>query len=110
MTLIEQLKNAKYAPSDSKWVQFIIDHKNYIIENSTVVTLDKNTMNTYKFKPLIFLSSKNVSYDVMWIVCFINGFLDPINFHNLYSIYIPNESVIYNLKIKYNTFVKSLNS
>lgn len=108
MTLIEQINTVKYKADDEKWVQFILDHKKYLIDNSRVVSININTMNTYRYKPYLFLSSKKVDFGLMWIVCFLNGFNDFHKFDNLSFIYIPDNDLIYNLRVKYNTFKKEM--
>lgn len=108
MTLMEQINAVKYKADDSQWVQFILDHKQYLIDNSTIVPIDVNTMNTYRYKPYLFLTSKKVDFGMMWIVCFINDCNDFHKFDNLSFLYIPSNDTIYNLRVKFNTFKKDL--
>jgi len=107
-SLIETLRNTKYTASSSTWVQFIKDHKDYIKSNSERMLIPTGTMNAFKYKPMTFLTTKGISYDKMWIVLFINDIVDPINFTNRLAIYIPRDQLIYDLKIKHNTFAKAV--
>lgn len=106
MSLIESLKNKDYAPTSKQWVQFIQDHINFLKEKSKKVILSVNTMNTYRYKPNAFLASQQVKYEIFWVVLLINRILNPVDFNNISIVYIPTANVIYDLKVKFNTFLK----
>lgn len=105
-SLATQLRTVKYSPSEEKWFNFIQDHKEYLKSVSKTVYIDVNLMNSYKFRPKDFLSYLNIKYDVMWVILLINKILDPTEFVNKDYILIPDESTIYDLRIRYSTYIK----
>lgn len=109
LSLAEKLRNdIDYSPSDSKWFQFIQDHKDYIKEKSKLVFIDRNIMNSYKFRPFDLLSYLKIKYNLFWIILFINNIIEPTSFENITFMYIPDENILYNLRMNYNTFSKNL--
>lgn len=109
-SLFESLNDMKYNPSDIRWVHFIQDHKNYLISNSETIVISENISNLYKYRPVDFLKSISVSFDMIWIIQFINDILEPMNFVNKSHIYKPTVKTISDLKIRYNTYFKKLSS
>jgi len=107
-SLADQLRDKEYKASNLKWVHYIQDHMDYIKETSEIVLINVNQMNSYKLRPIDFFLNLNVKYDLIWIAQFINGITDATKFIDKTYVFVPKESVLYDLQIRFNTYLKSL--
>ena len=104
MTLISTLTNLKgdFGSEDKAWVRFIKDHKDYILNNSTVTALSVADMLHYKYSPALYLESKDIHKSATWIFMLINQFNSAIDFVDLDEVFLPANTILVELKGIYN--------
>jgi len=96
-----------FSNSDDDWVTFIMDHKEYIKNNSTPITITLEDKNKYKYMFKAFLRSKNFRQESFWIIAIINNLTDPDKeFTERNYLFIPSQDTITNLYRKYKTSKK----
>ena len=103
-TLAERLDSLKYKTTDSEWLLFIQNHKKYIKEKSGQLIVTANNIDTYKYRPTSFLISKSVPFEIIQIVLIVNNIVDNLKFISPMTLYIPDESLLSNLKRQFKTF------
>jgi len=90
--------------SSSGWLQFLQDHREYIINKSKQITISPNDMAYYKFRISKYL--KNKGYGVQCALAFriINHIKSDADFNeSITEVYIPSTSVLNELRRSYTT-------
>lgn len=99
------LKNYTNTATDSNWIRFIQDHKEYIKNRSNRRQLNINEISIYKNKLREFITVQQLCpYDLVWILFLINDMTDRMSLENKNALYVPDTTTINDLKKKYNTF------
>jgi len=112
-TYSERLQNVftdMYDFSDSSWVHFLKDHRNYLLSNSEIITLDPNVMNSFRYHTTQLLQEYNVDQRMYWIVLFLNQIKGEWGVVDLDTLIIPTESAVSNLWGKYQSYKTKISS
>lgn len=84
--------------SDVNWVQFIRDHKQYILNKCTTKEVDVYYMLKYKYRPTHFMLDNNYQWQMTWIMMFINDIPNESYFNeNITSLKMFEASLIIDL-------------
>ena len=85
---------------EPEWVQFINDHKRYIRQKSSIVSLTTYDLARYKFRPFEYFRDKASAHQTLtWIYCLINDIRTIENFNQTISkLWIPDPKVITDLR------------
>jgi hypothetical protein len=102
-----KIKEGQYYDTDSKWRQFIIDHKLYLKNNSIKRYPSETYLNKYKYDLSGYLRSLNMPASCTWIVRIINDMPTDKEFVNIKSIYVPELPIIKDLFKTYRTIYYS---
>lgn len=98
------LINSKgYGPEDPDWVQFVSDHKSWLIANSEVKQFTAYDLGRYKYRPREFAIDK-AGYDLgaYWIILFVNDIRSPDEFNeSITQLRIPRSDIIIQLRKLY---------
>lgn len=107
-TLSERLKekSAGLHNPEPEWVQFIKDHRRYIVEHSTTWYINPDVMGRYRYRLEEYLEfiKQPVPY---WLVIYINELQSNIDFTDMDYILIPDASYLDKLRKNYNTFISN---
>ena len=106
MALIDLLTNSldNYDDLDPDWKNFILDHKQYLIDKSTMAIISTSYMQGYRYSLRRYLRSISYNIHCAWIVGLVNNlptdvmFTDTVN-----SLRLPPFSVIESLYTTYLT-------
>lgn len=90
--------------TDPEWLLFIKDHRQQILEDSTIVYLDGNTIGRYEYKLRWFLEDNKINTDLIWIILELNNVKMETEFVNLDKLYIPDRSMLIMLRKQYVQF------
>lgn len=101
-TLAERILNLNnnYNNSDENWVQFIQDHKSYLMKNSVKVSIPPEVMFNYRYRPEELIRSYNYDKTIMWIIMWLNQ-LSYTEFNNITELWFPDINVLNSLKNKF---------
>ena len=80
--------------TNEQWFLYIKDNKDFIISRSTLVLINPDAMNLYKYRLEEFLTDYGVNPNNAWIVIWLNQLGSNINFNNLTELIIPSDTVI----------------
>jgi hypothetical protein len=107
MSLIDIInsKIGKYNNNDDAWVQFIKDHREPIIKNSTMREPSLTYQNPYMYNLDAYLRSIAFDMSAVWIVRYINGYDTSKDFKNVSYLYVPDMNYIRELYEVYRTNV-----
>ena len=106
MALIDMLTNSldNYDDTDPAWVQFISDHKQYLISQSTTAIISTSYMQGYQYSLKRYLRSIHYNTHCAWIVALVNNLPTDIMFTNgVNSLTLPPFSLIQSLYTTYLT-------
>ena len=106
MSLITLLQNSlnNYDDTDPLWYQFILDHKTYLIQNSSIRFITTAYLQTYTNNLKGYLQSISYPVNCAWIVGLINNIPNDVAFDTTISqLYIPPYSLIQTLYTNYIT-------
>lgn len=114
-TLIDEINTIntrynRYNASDPNWRQYVIDHRQLILNNSTDIPVDPNLMNTYTYRIRDFLTKINTDPAIDWIVLYINQLFTNENFVDVKKLFIPSVSFIDKLYMQYQTNITNKNN
>jgi len=101
--LNSKIKTNKYSNHDSEWERFVIDHRDYLLENSITRMISSAYMNQYQHNLKGYIRSINLDESVIWIIRFLNNLPTDREFKNISSIYIPSMQTIIDLYEQYQT-------
>jgi hypothetical protein len=106
MSLSQRLKTSvgNYTNTDSLWVQYVKDHRSYLLNLSNKIDIDSITMFNYRYRPEDFLAYKGYSKRVSWIILWLNQIYSHTDFVDLKYIFIPELSIIENLYATYKNY------
>ena len=96
---------------DDAWIQFLLDHREYIRERSTITTLDEKTMNRYRYRIRDFLQDTDgTSADCEQAFKIINRLGSNLDFNDsLRAVYVPPTNVVKEIRNSYYTCQQQLN-
>lgn len=106
MSLITILNNATsvYDDTDPAWRQFILDHKTYLLQQSTLRIITSAYIQRYSYNLQAYLQSVNYPTSAAWIIGILNAIPSNIEFDRSVSqLYIPPFSLIETLYTTYLT-------
>lgn len=97
-------KTSQHTQSDKDWVQFIHDHRAFILDRSDKYSLDINKLQRYRFRPNTLIGDFGIANTNVWIVLYINNipFGAGIPFY-VDSLWVPPTSVLTDLRAKFVT-------
>lgn len=96
-----------FSNTDNAWVTFIMDHKEYIKNNSSLVSISLEDKNKYKYMFKAFLRSKSINQESFWIISIINNLVDvDKEFTERDFLFAPGKDLITSLYRKYKTSIK----
>jgi hypothetical protein len=87
------------------WYQFVSDHKNYIRENSSYMTISRDVFNEVRHNLKRFLRQNNYTLKYTWVIEFINDHFTDMTFvaDNVNYIYIPTNEFMSTLFVTYKS-------
>lgn len=91
--------------NDDTWIQYLLDHREWIRLRSEIVVIDDAIMNRYQYRIREFLTDRKGT-DATCAQAFriVNRLSSERDFNrNLRIVYVPKSSVIVNLRNDYNT-------
>lgn len=91
-----------------EWQLFIKDHREYILETSTIVFIDPGKMTQYEYHLRWYLEDHDISTEILWIIMYLNNIYLESEFFNIDRLYIPKLDTIRELRKKYMLFNKML--
>ena len=94
--------------TDPEWLLFIKDHRKQILEESTVVYLTGSQMGRYEYHLRWFLEDNKINTDLIWIILELNNVKMETEFVNIDKLYIPDRSMLINLRKQYIQFKRVL--
>ena len=96
MTLVDMLKDKRSEIDDAnpKWVQFIKDHRDELIQNATVRTFSDDYMNIVRYDMRQYLRLASYPEGLDWIVFYINDIQNESDFNSLNRLLVPNQNQI----------------
>lgn len=100
---IKDMSEIGSSATDMDWMNYVIDHRDLIIQNSVQTPVDPQMMSQYRFRPHAFLDHLRVPRHFHWIVKFINHINHSIQFVGHRDILIPNTGYIQKLYEQYVT-------
>lgn len=90
--------------TDTGWIQFIRDHKQYLRDNSPVKTYAVLDLLPFKYRPEEFYVSVGGKIDMAWIFMFVNDLRDVTDFNeSLNQLWVVDPSVIVRLRRLYES-------
>ena len=89
-------RKGPYHDNTSEWVLLIRDHKEYIKQRSTLVTIAPDDLYKYQYMPGAYLyDTYRLSLSATWIFLFINDIPSVDDFKpGIRPVYIPAESTL----------------
>lgn len=97
-------KNSGLNVPEPEWIQYLKDHRRYLIEKSVNWYINPDQMGKYRYRLEEYLQSINCSIPA-WLVFYLNQIDSNIEFNNLEYILIPNEKYLDELRKSYNTYI-----
>lgn len=76
--------------TDIEWRLFVKDHRDRILENSVVMTLNNNDSSYYEYRLRDLLIAHGIKPELRWIVLWINQLYSEMEFHDIHTLYIPS--------------------
>ena len=106
MNLSANLKKliGDYGQTDPEWVQFIYDHRTYLLQNSTVVTLSQEDSYIYRYRPEAYFHKTDIDISKVWITLWLNQLTDICSFKGIETLHVPSDSVVSILKQTYENY------
>ena len=92
--------SSKYSPTDKAWVQFVRDHRAYLLASSLLINITDEQMNVYKFRPIAFLTEQGVPKEHIWIIFWLNN-IDPLKFEGVTTLKAPPQNLLASLYAQY---------
>ncbi len=77
-----------------EWVQYIKDHKRFLLDSSIKYEITPEDMSFYNYKFNMYLESIGFDLKHAWIVLLINELKNDSEFFNLKHIYCPSTKLI----------------
>ncbi len=104
-------RTSKYSQEDEQWVHFVRDHLSQLKAASGTLELSPEDTFHYRYRPDLFLASRNHTPNPMWITLLINDMSSFEEFIGVssFNIFIDSNPVPA-LYQKYLTYRKQLNN
>ena len=90
---------------DPKWIIFVKDHRDNLIDNSTTINIEPETMFEYQYRPEDYLASINYPIMYTWIILWLNQIESNMEFKRIPHLILPNASYIQKLSEQYRTYL-----
>lgn len=98
------LNEDQYNKGERAWLLYLQDHREYIIERSKLVEITPNEMAYYKYRIRKYLLYKGYSSNYDKVFRIINRLSSDNQFNeNVTSVYLPDSTVIAELRRSYQT-------
>lgn len=104
---IPPLQN-KFGNHDQKWVQYVRDHRQFLLKASVARTITSEDMFIYQYRLADYLRKLHQDPSSTWIVMYLNQIDSDVNFMNLTSILVPDITELSNMYAQYETFASNL--
>ena len=110
MTVVDMLNSSVDELSDTsqEWLLFVQDHRKFILENSSTVTLTNDDMFRYEYRPEEYMKDNNLPLSMLWIFLWINQLTNAMQFPTIKTLVVPKPKYLYDLRNAYRTFVAQL--
>ena len=86
-------KLGSYSEADPAWVQYVKDHRSYLLQNSYTQYMTKADAWTYRYRPEEYLASINYDTSCTWLMLWLNQ-LTPALFIGLDSFFLPDHRIL----------------
>ena len=112
MSLSSRLKQliGVYGQSDPGWVQFVYDHRDHILVNSSTITLSQEDANTYKYRPESYFYKTNTDTSKVWITLWLNQLTNICSFKGVSLLYVPSDDLLLSLKQRYDNYKSTISN
>ena len=100
----------KYSNDNPWWVNFVTDHYQLLRDEASIINIEPEDMETYRFRLADFLGEKNYDRHTTWVVLLINQLRSEKEFSNVSSLRIPNHTTLVKLRAQYDTYHALLES
>jgi len=110
MTVLDMLEksNHEFADTSPEWRFFVMDHKRYLLANSTIEELNETELHIHEFRPHDYLKTKGYPVGILWIFLWLNDITLASHFSNMKTVYLPKLDYVQNLRKEYITFKTEL--
>ena len=95
--------NSAYNNDVPAWVQYVKDHRSYLVANSKPVTITPELMHTYRYNPSGFMAFAGLPLGLTWLMLWINQIHGAVEFIRLTSLLLPNLDVVTALRAQYES-------
>lgn len=106
MSILDMLEksNHEFADLSKEWRFFVMDHKRYILSNSSIVELNETESHIYEYRPHDYLKTKGYPVGALWIFLWINDIVNEKSFSNIKQVYLPTVNFLQDLRKEYITY------
>jgi len=96
-------KLGDYSNTDTGWVQFVKDHREMLLQNSTVLEMSLEVAHRYRFSLALLLYDRSMDQSTMWIIMWLNQISAEHEFKQLQRLLIPTNEYLATLKAQYDS-------
>lgn len=100
-TILSQ-RVTELASSAPAWRHFLKDFKASLLEGCMEIPISDYQKQIYAFRLMDFLRDNNIPIELLWIVVWLNGYENELNFVNKDTIKIPNLSEVNRIRGLFN--------
>ena len=102
--LLDKASN-KFGPEDPKWYQFVMDHKQYLLDKATKVEHTVLELVPFRYKPDIYYVRKHRGeLTQTWIFCMLNDIRNVTEFNESRQVLlVPDPKDITTLRAKFDS-------
>ena len=98
------IRDDQYNIGEYAWLIFLQDHREYLIQHSTLTTITPNEMAYYKYRIRKYITYKGYNSDYDKIFRVINRLPQDSQFNeNVTQVYLPDTSTVAELRRLYQT-------
>ena len=107
-TLDTMVNADHYGPEDDNWVQFIKDHRQYIIDRCTRHKPTSLELAQYRYRSEAYFREKfNAALNAIWIFEYLNDLKDPSSFNeSITSLWVFDMEVIKKLRASFESSIQ----
>lgn len=109
--LYAQILSDSLLDNDRAWIQYLQDHRQLIVNNSSRVEINEKVMTLYRYRMKKFLSSLGYEEELVLAFKVVNRIPNDLYFSEKYLdfVFIPNYSYITELRKMYVTLRSKVN-
>ncbi len=102
--LLRRYNKSTISDDNGPWRQFVLDHADYIKENSELYSVGDQLINIYKYDLRRFLKDRmNRTEDIEWIFLIINDLKSDFDFDKTGNYWIPSDQFMIELFNNFQT-------